>query len=283
MTDRLCPMGHGDDEQGNPLQREAAPGLVLCRPHRGWLERDILRLPDYWDDLALRLHPSGPTLKPYTTHDAGGTATVNPKTGEEESQTYINDHIATLRTLIVSTLASWVVLVAEERGLQAPATADPHVLASWLARHADWIAAQPVADEPAGHFSELSSTAYRTAYPSGRRRVQIGKCPECDNGGLYAVVSRTAELLPAEIRCDSCPNLIGSRQWRALRKTLTGLDVETVLTVTEACQMYDISVPTLYRWISDRRVNDIGEGQIRVRASELEDTLHRMGVLRDVG
>lgn len=277
----LCPLEHAPDEEGNPTQRNAAPGMILCWSHRNRMEREIAQLPDLYDDLVLRLHPSGPTLKPYTTHDAGGTATVNPKTGEEESETYINGRVADLRDLIWAGLSALARVVVEDRGVHPPEDSHPRVVAPWLARHLDWICAQPFADDEALNLHNLASNGRKLAYPSGRRRVQIGACPKCCDGGLFAVVARADELLPAEIRCDSCGYVIPPRLWRALRKTLTGLDVESVLTVAQACDLYGLPDSTLYRWISEGRITDVGEGQARVRATELEARLAEIGVLRD--
>lgn len=283
MNERtLCPLEHGETDDGQPRHKESAPGLLLCRQHVTWLERNISSLPDLYDDLELRLHPSSSALHPYTTRNAGGTATVNKKTGEEEVQAFINGEIAELRAVIVSTLASWVVLVAEERGVTTPHTADPHTLAPWLARHVEWIAAQPWADEPAGHFRELSAGAHARAYPSGRRRIEIAPCEEGDcEGTLITVTSRTADLLPEQIWCDTCNRTIPPREWRQLRKRMTGEDSDVILTVAQASDLYGVPVRTLSRWVSDGRLCDLGDDAAKVRATEVEEIMQRMGVLRD--
>lgn len=230
----LCPLDHiGDD--GQPAERKSAPGLLLCMGHRNRLQHDIESLPDLYDDLALRLHPSGPTLKPYTTHDSGGTATVNAETGEEESAAFINGRVADLRANLVRILTSWVMLVAEEREVTTPATVEPRVLAPWLQRHCEWIAAQMWADEPASHFHELVSEAKALAYPRDVRRFVCARCVEvtaCDVtdqtekrcGGELVATIRLEEteqsLLPAEVACRVCGQSWTADKWLTLGRRI---------------------------------------------------------------
>jgi hypothetical protein len=133
--------------------------------------------------------------------------------------------------LIASTLASWVLLVAGERGLVAPHTAEPHALAGWLCRHADWMAAQEFANEPAEHFHELTTQAKALAYPREVRRFICAACVEvtaCDvdsrtetrcGGDLVATIKVEEDedgLLPAEVACRVCGQSWSSGQWMTL-------------------------------------------------------------------
>jgi hypothetical protein len=139
----------------------------------------------------------------------------------------------------------------------------------------EWIAAQPWADEPTEHFRELSSQAFRGAYPSGYRRIEIAPCGEgeCD-GTLITASSRTADLLPENIWCDTCARVIPPNRWRELRKRITGSDEDVVLSIEQASDVYGVPARTLYRWVADGRVCNVAEDDgTRVRASEVEEII----------
>lgn len=226
----LCPLTHTRDGDEKPTN--AAPGLVLCWGHRNRMERDIEDLPGLYEDLELRLHPSGPTLKPYTTHDAGGTATVNDRTGEEESETFINGAVADHRDLIWAGLSALARVVVEDRGVTAPEDSHPSVTSRFLLTHVDWLAAQPFADDEAVNLHNLVTRAYKLAFPNGRRRIVCSRCFEvtsCDveskaevrcPGTLTATVAREDDLLPSEIACQICGSSWPADRWLTLGRRI---------------------------------------------------------------
>lgn len=167
----------------------AQDGLYVCRGHRNRLERSVAELPSTYEDLTLALRRQ---------------STSGPKiTGQGEEPTFVSGPVVDVRASIVACLASWSRLVAEDRGLSGPASAEPEWTAAFLTTHLDWLCAQPFADEAANELLELSSRAWSLAYPSGRRRIALGPCVEdgC-SGTLTAVVRQTDDLLPSAIACD---------------------------------------------------------------------------------
>lgn len=281
MTRPLCPLSHGQTDEGQPIDKPAAPGLVLCWTHRNRLERNIAELPDLYDALELRLHPSGPAIKPYSAHNSGDTATVNPRTGEEESPTFVSGYVVEVRDKVLATLYGWARVVAEDNQLSKPSTLDPHRISRFLLVHIDQLAAdEDQAEEVSKWVSEVTRDAYSAAYPSGRRRIEIAPCGQPDCGGtLITVTSRTADLLPEVIWCDQCERRIPPSEWRRLRDLITGDAVDVILTVAQASDVYGVPVRTLSRWVSDGKLTNVGDGYpANIRAVEVEELLQSLTI-----
>lgn len=220
---RLCPLDHEDDD-GNPLAREAGPGMTVCRSHRTQLARDISRLPELHEALELQLHPDGPSLQPFTT-------------GQGETAPFVNERAARLRGRIVEVLTSWAAFVCDQRKVTAPASLnplgyDPQTLARFLGIHVGWIATQDWAKEPVEHFHEVSSACYSAAYPMGWHRVVCGRCLEvtyCDvttrlevrcPGELVVMWTEPADLEPEGVDCTVCGKTWPHRYWTQLGQRL---------------------------------------------------------------
>jgi hypothetical protein len=175
--------------------RTAAPGLRLCDWHTDKLDQNPFDLIELYDELSLRLA-------------GGGGGGGEPVSGGGVSQPIPNDAVVEMRRTIRHTLMSWVQLIAEERGVSLPdgspparpvkamsgtpiwrgqgtveqAIAGPPEIsvdqaAAFVAKHAEWLAAQEFAGEASDELSELRSKAWRVAYPSGARTIPIAPCP----------------------------------------------------------------------------------------------------------
>lgn len=130
-------------------------------------------------------------------------------------------------------LRSWAQLIMEERDLTVgpPGPTGPD-LATFIARHADWmarhIAAEDCVDELRRHARLVGNLA------TGRRvrRVMVGPCPEAEvgedglmkgqcEGSLVALVHDEDEFLPAVVRCDQWRDHVWTpHQWPALGRRL---------------------------------------------------------------
>lgn len=221
MTDLLCavadcaiPNRHQPACPGDCrgcLPGRALDGAYLCGHHAGRLPVDIREAGELHAALELRLATSG----------IGGERT----SGSPTRSPAVNGAAVEARTTIRHTLASWARLVAEERGVSLPGhwtlvalppgvqgplertwtvTDTAEAMATWLAGHAGWLAAQPYADEAVDEFRELAhGQPRRVAYPNGTRSFDAAPCPaEGCAGMLRAILRRTDALLPSELVCS---------------------------------------------------------------------------------
>lgn len=203
MSADLCVSDHGDDE------RRAADTLRLCHPCRRHMAKLIDGLPQRYADLEDCLSVAS------TSGDrvSGSSSTPLP----------INTAVASARFEIQHGLVSWVLYVAEARGLMVPMEGpEPRHTGPWLARHCDWLAADPVgAEECLPAMRALSGRAWALIDPSGRKRIKVGPCRECAAGTLYATVRAEDDDRPSAIDCDSCEFTREPSQWLRFGRTYT--------------------------------------------------------------
>lgn len=195
------------DQDGNPEPRQVAGQAYLCAPCRSRLRRDVEALPGLWQELGYRLVPS--------------QTRGEPVGGSKDPNLALNFAVAEHRSHIAGVLASWCLLVGEERGLNPPAGMDVSRLAAWLTTHVDWLAHQPFADEPAREFRELAGRARAMAYPRRRREFTLPESCPC-GGTLGAMINDDDDLLPAAIECDTCDNEWQPSEWLALGRRIHG-------------------------------------------------------------
>ena len=206
------------------LPGTAADGLRLCLVDLRRLGENPVKLADLHAELELVLRAAG-----------HGERTSN-KPG---SGTPPRDAVMQVRTEIRHVLVSWCRLVAEERGVGLPVD-QLDAMGAWLARHAQWLAAQEYAGEVADELAGLASRAWGLAYPNGTRRIAVGPCPRCGgvaagrwsverlprgfigpprrSGHLVAVVrDKDQDKLPGEVFCDLiAEHFWPAPQWRQL-------------------------------------------------------------------
>ena len=134
-----CIAGHDDDP---PL---AEPGLMLCRRCTQRLHRHLAHIVGLWGVLAVMLNPGGTT---------GGS---HGKPGSRPPLALDIVDITDPRGQTHAQIAGWARIVIEERRL-ADRPLDTEQAARLLAVHADWVAAQPWADEA---LLEIGQAAHR--------------------------------------------------------------------------------------------------------------------------
>jgi len=238
MTRLLCasprcaiPRRHTDSCPGNPcrgcLPGWAADGLRLCPVDVRRLGENPVKLGELYGELELVLR---------------GTERGGGRPGAPGSASPPRDAVVAMRGEIRHVLVGWCRLVAEERGVSLPGgwhlqrlprgfIGPPNRVwgyddtmpgvAAYVAKHAEWLAAQDFAGEVADELAGLASRAWGLAYPSGTRTVQAGPCPLCE-GTLTAVVRATDNQLPSEVVCDSDQvHRWTADRWRELDRLVT--------------------------------------------------------------
>lgn len=212
--------------------RRAADGLQLCGMHRDRIAEDAVAAATLHGELALALTSSGAPGEKVKRSDEGSPG-VNPAAADARSE-------------IRSTLASWCRLIGEERGLTLPED-KVTAMGRYLARHADWLAAHPAADDVVDELHELAhGRPRRIAYPGGSRKFPVALpdgsyavCPEsltdeetgesvdCP-GTLWTILRKDASLLPSEIACNhSEQHRWPTSRWLRLGARLTARTTES--------------------------------------------------------
>ncbi|MDX3644657.1 hypothetical protein [Streptomyces sp. MB09-02B] len=200
-------------EPAGPAVRPAATTAQLCPSCRQRLVRELGRLPALYEECASRLDGSSERARERTS---GGALPGMP----------LNTAALEIRSAIVSVLASWSTVVAEERRVRGPRRTVA-LLTEFLRRHADWLASHEAAGDLSLEVARLTRGAWRVIDPGPRRRVAVGDCVEdgCP-GALSAVVRPDGASVPAEIICDACPEHHWSgHQWLQLSRRLSARTV----------------------------------------------------------
>lgn len=235
--------GAGVDRRNSPI-----PGLRLCR---GCRERLVVRL----EELPHLYEACGRVL---SAGDSRGPREI--RSGSPSQGLPFNGAAADVRAEIVRCLSSWCGLVAEGRQLTAPERA-VWVLAAFLHRNADWLAAHPAAAEATEEIARLTGRARRVAYPDRVRRLTVGACtePGC-HGELVAWIRGQDTTTPAKIQCEAEPRHCWSGdQWAQLRRAMRRTtrteadDTECWLTAADISGLWNTPTGTVYRLASQQR------------------------------
>lgn len=270
--------------------RRALDGLRICRGCQVKLQRQLRQL--------------GPLDRVLAARAATASGS---RTGSRSAETRLpmNDEAATVRLRIRGFLASWVQLVAEERGFTAPdlsvlasttiprhemtpqglrlragALSTVDHLAAWLERSHDWLCAHDAVDEYADEMRELHTEAWRRSYPGTRRRFEVSECPfdlwadvrtrlhyRCL--GTLTVAFRPGEDPLPDAECDTCGWTLDPRHW------LTLADQHRRLTAVELSAIWDVPLRTVQRWAErDDWPHDDGRPR-RYLASEAQQSHDR--------
>lgn len=194
----------------------------------------------------------------------------------------LNSAAAETRSSILSVLASWSGLVAEESRVRPP-DRTAAALADFLLTHVMWLAAHEAAPELTREIRQLVGTASTIAFPNRRRRIRLGSCPESNCGGsLYATIHSQEALLPAEIGCDSDPaHTWPARAWLSLNRRISqrpdqqpGQSASQWLSAADISRLRDTRPGNVYRLASERRWRRRREaGHTYYYAPDVEQTL----------
>jgi hypothetical protein len=203
MSTCVLPHRHDPDRA-----RRALDGMFVCAGCLHRVEQAIAELPSQHDALERRLAP--------------GAGSGRGAPGASSWALPIVPVIADHREDIARKLASWALMVSEERGMHPPASSRPTATAPWLLVHLRWACAQPWVDDLAGEMTALRSRSFSLLFPTSRRRVPVGPCPLEDcTGTLTASIGPADDLLPPWIGCDHEPEHLWSpSQWHHLGRSL---------------------------------------------------------------
>lgn len=126
------------------------------------MENDLLGLPAWYETSSDYLDPRKGFSEQRNTRRKG---------------LVLNDLIVTVRSDLLSTLASWCDLVVSERGVTGPNLLDVRQLATFLIIHFTWLTAHPAAPDLVDQLGGLTAAA-RDAV--ALLRDQLGEPPEPD-------------------------------------------------------------------------------------------------------
>lgn len=250
MNSALCVAERHASPDTAPTNRPpAAPSIRLCVACHEGFTRDLAALPALLR--ALRA-----ALVPRVRGGRGGRSKSAHRRADQPAP--IDLGVAELRDQIRHDVGWWSAYVAEARGLSGPS--DPAAAARWLARHADWMAANPQAAEHAPPaIAELVRRARAVIDPDSRR-VTLGPhtgCPAADlddpPGSLVATVATPGSNRPSTVRCDRCGLVATPRDWAALgaaSATATAADLASAYGTTIG---YVYKVASVDRWRRTKR------------------------------
>lgn len=235
-------------DAGAGRRNGTVPGLRLCRGCREQLVTALTELPALYKACE-RVLSGGISQRPREIR-AGGPSQGLP----------FNGAAADVRAEIVTFLSSWSGLVAEGRQLTAPRRA-VQVLAGFLHRNADWLAAHPAVAEATDEIARLAGRARRVAYPDQVRRLRVGTCMESGcNGELFAWISAQEATVPARIQCEAEPrHCWAGHQWTQLRRAMgqaartPAADTECWLTAADISRLWNTPTGTVYRLASQQQ------------------------------
>lgn len=208
MTDLLCPAAdcrafgqHAtdcvDEACRGCLPRRAADGLRLCLVHTAAIGRDAVKAAGLHAEILHVLAGAG----------GGGPDLGGGGHGEDDGLS-LNPRAVTVRDDIRAQLASWCLMIAEERGISTPAD-EVTAMGAFVARHREWLSAHGAAADASRELAELASAAWGTAFPEGSGRTRaLGSCPEVVDGErcpgkLQGMMRRSGSMMPSWVLCDA--------------------------------------------------------------------------------
>lgn len=177
--------GSEDGLQGH--SRDA--GSALCRDCTDRVRRDLVSLPELYDECGDQLIPVR-------------RGWVREKVTGSRSRTIPFDTVAAdARSEIMEILASWSGLVVSERRVRSPRR-NPAALASFLLRHLDWLTAHIAAADFAEEVSKTADAARGSIEAHRSAGFELGPCvhPDC-NSTIHASIRESGSQVISQIRC----------------------------------------------------------------------------------
>jgi hypothetical protein len=166
----------------------------------------------------------------------------------------LNTDVVDARDALLSRLASWSGLVADERLISAPQRSVTS-LARFLLRHTDWLCAHACAPDAVGEIRTSTTALRRAVFPSHTRRFSIGRCVMAGCvGTLMADMNSAHDVAPAEVWCNRDPeHRWPADRWRELDRRVRrreGPSGIRWLTAPEVATLWNVSVSNVYRLAS---------------------------------
>jgi len=159
---------------GSPLPRTDTPGSAaagprLCTACRHGVRANLIELPAIYEDCEAALLPR---RNPALQRVSGSRPEIGIRLNEESTAA---------RSSILSLLASWSALVADERAVSRPPHRHPAYLAAFLLDHLAWLLAHPAAGDFVEEVSATTARARRAVH-RGDPEIRLGTCitPGCN-------------------------------------------------------------------------------------------------------
>lgn len=161
---------------------------------------------------------------------------VGPVKGTREAPMPVPVGTLDDRAECTSRLASWALLVLEERDLQSSLDGfDAVALARFVSTHAQWLAAHEAGPEAARELADSARKITRLARPERRDYVVIGDCPRtvASPEGEPVACGTKVRAYPEKniIRCPGCEHGDTLAWWEA--QIVPNLESHPLLTVGE--------------------------------------------------
>lgn len=177
-----CILTHGRGANDEPLHREAEPRMLLCLSHRNRMTRIVADVRDLWVDLAFIVEagtaPKDETPKTRHLKAAEAPAPANLEVlslrDPRSSSAQLVGDTSTPIPAVLSIVASWVLLLAEERPLTATLPQSLLAQLNLLIRHHDWIAGREWIDDYLIEFGDLRKAL--SAALRDHTHEKVGRC-----------------------------------------------------------------------------------------------------------
>jgi hypothetical protein len=234
--DPACNDGPPLDDQ--PAPRYARVGL-LCPRCALRLERRLAELPARHDELGQVLGGSQGTRAEGKRTKGAPPVPLNVAA---------HDH----RQHMTGVLASWALLVREERGLRGPDTSTVAVLAPWLVQQTSWLVEQPWVDDLSAEVADLTRVADGiTRRNPGWHRLPA-PCPEC---AAFELGRKDGD---SHVECRSCGLTYGEADYLHLVHVLAS-DEEQTVTAREGARLCNVKPETFRQWVTRGWIRRMGE------------------------
>ncbi len=186
-------------------------GVRLCRSCKDWVRRDLAEMPGLYRECE-ELLVTAPSRE-LRERISGRRVRTMP----------FNTAVATVRSEILGTLASWSGLVVSERRIASRPRRTAADLSSFLVRHLDWLAAHPAAGDFAHEVRTTASTARMSTKPAPSTLIELGPCtqPGCDQV-IHASVQQSGDRTVHQVGC-AAGHQWETHQWLLLAHQLRQL------------------------------------------------------------
>ena len=177
--------------------------------------------------------------------------------------------------ILRNTLTTWTRIAADERGWNEPegGLAD---MAEWLTIHVEWFRHHRAGHDAIEEILSAVTQAWRvTDRPSTRARFEVGACPDCDTGTVWAHIPANEDR-PATMACSDteCGAQWSSPQFLNAGKRIVHADAERLrpyVSSSTAAAALGVTDRTIRRWCVEGLLTNHGTpGRILLDLAEIE-------------
>jgi len=208
--ERLCRSWYCRQEHaGGRRVYPAEQGSQLCSLCRARVRDDIVELPKLYEESESSL-----IRFPFAFQER--------IRGGKVKGLCLNEASVNARSDIISVLATWSGMVAEERRLTKPIRRDVAGLAAFLTRHLDWLLAHAAAPYFADEVAAMAAATRRASRAGPVPRLPLGYCVEEDcDAALYADGTAEDARSPAQVSCEA-GHRWQAHEWLVLASRMSG-------------------------------------------------------------